>query len=502
MDTLQIIGLVIFSIVLFSKQSLLFSLPMLNGPSVMVSSADIKTLVGSQDSKLDVVSAHFDLLESDYMLLDAQIRESHFHEEVVRGPFSKRLGTSALLMWKEIQQSVDQVFGSQPGTLETLRVHDSICQVVARVASSQLVGEKLCHDERYLESIIGFSRAVAMGSFVIKLFPPFLRPLIGRVVSIPNHWYYRKIAPRVLRLISNKILLAQNGDMASKDPSDYLDYQIEHSLNSKDTIEQTPRQISLRLMVLNFATIFPASAMMTNVLLDLASQDRGASYIPSLREEIHRVGAIENQVWNERALDKLHRMDGVIKESFRMCGPLCYALPRKVQSPEGLRLENNSKLPRGTLVGVPMYSIHHDPSIYPSPHTYDASRFCPDTTDQDLNKGCQKPTSTNCDHYLVFGKGKHACPGRFFATNMIKLVLVYLLSNYEIGLVEERPTVISASSTQLLHPDKLPPQYPSQGYNAKQIATYNKTMLDITMALHIQACNKWAGSSSRCCSQV
>ncbi|KKK23950.1 hypothetical protein ARAM_003428 [Aspergillus rambellii] len=118
--------------------------------------------------------------------------------------------------------------------------------------------------------------------------------------------------------------------MASKDPSDYLDYQIEHSLNSKDTIEQTPRQISLRLMVLNFATIFPASAMMTNVLLDLASQDRGASYIPSLREEIHRVGAIENQVWNERALDKLHRMDGVIKESFRMCGPLCYALPRKV----------------------------------------------------------------------------------------------------------------------------------------------------------------------------
>lgn len=34
----------------------------------------------------------------------------------------------------------------------------------------------------------------------------------------------------------------------------------------------------------------------------------------------------------------------------------------------------------------------------------------------------------------MFGYGKHACPGRFFAGNELKLILVKMLEKYEIGL--------------------------------------------------------------------
>lgn len=35
------------------------------------------------------------------------------------------------------------------------------------------------------------------------------------------------------------------------------------------------------------------------------------------------------------------------------------------------------------------------------------------------------------EHNLAFGAGKHACPGRFFAANEIKLLLVLTLMHYD-----------------------------------------------------------------------
>lgn len=42
---------------------------------------------------------------------------------------------------------------------------------------------------------------------------------------------------------------------------------------------------------------------------------------------------------------------------------------------------------------------------------------------------------------MNFGAGKHACPGRFFAGNEIKMVLAYFLLNYDMKLKdgETRP---------------------------------------------------------------
>ncbi len=48
---------------------------------------------------------------------------------------------------------------------------------------------------------------------------------------------------------------------------------------------------------------------------------------------------------------------------------------------------------------------------------------------------------------MTFGFGRHACPGRFFAANEIKLILAQLLLNYDIKLTE------SDAGAQVLRPD-------------------------------------------------
>jgi len=39
--------------------------------------------------------------------------------------------------------------------------------------------------------------------------------------------------------------------------------------------------------------------------------------------------------------------------------------------------------------------------------------------------------TTNSSNSLSWGYGKHACSGRFFAANEIKLIIAYLLLNYD-----------------------------------------------------------------------
>lgn len=42
-------------------------------------------------------------------------------------------------------------------------------------------------------------------------------------------------------------------------------------------------------------------------------------------------------------------------------------------------------------------------------------------------------------NFAAWGIGRHACPGRFFAVDLIKVVLNYVLMNYEVQPLEERP---------------------------------------------------------------
>lgn len=56
---------------------------------------------------------------------------------------------------------------------------------------------------------------------------------------------------------------------------------------------------------------------------------------------------------------------------------------------------------------------------------------------------------------LSFGHGLHACPGRFFASNEIKILLAYLIVNYNFRFPEgstERPKNIYSNTAVMPSP--------------------------------------------------
>lgn len=93
-----------------------------------------------------------------------------------------------------------------------------------------------------------------------------------------------------------------------------------------------------------------------------------------------------------------------------------------------LRLPDGLNIRKGDRVFVDIPHMR-DPDIYDSPEQFDIYRFYRMRSIPDLaNKA---PLVNTSPEHLAFGHGAQACPGRFFAAVLTKVVLSHLLLKYD-----------------------------------------------------------------------
>lgn len=110
-----------------------------------------------------------------------------------------------------------------------------------------------------------------------------------------------------------------------------------------------------------------------------------------------------------------------------------------------------------------MESIHCDEAIYPDARHFNPFRFVATEHEDSKSDGGQKkryyattkPTATPDDHFFGFGTSKNPCPGRFLAVHEMKLVVAYLLTNYDIGYTKARPQPTNLLAMKLPKTDTL-----------------------------------------------
>lgn len=76
----------------------------------------------------------------------------------------------------------------------------------------------------------------------------------------------------------------------------------------------------------------------------------------------------------------------------------------------------NITVPKGMIVQIPVYAIHHDPQHYPDPEKFDPYRFAPE------QRSARHPFT-----YLPFGAGPRNCIAMRFALMQVKVCLAYIL---------------------------------------------------------------------------
>jgi len=194
-------------------------------------------------------------------------------------------------------------------------------------------------------------------------------------------------------------------------------------------VERSVEGLARRLLTVNFAAIHTTSQTFTQVLYRLLAHPE---HIEPLRQEIEAVVAEEG--WTKAGMDKMHKIDSFVRETQRLGGLGMTVMTRLVLRP--FTFSNGVTIPAGTHITVPITASHTDEGIYENANEFDGFRFAKlRESEGNAVRGGHQVVSTSVDN-LSFGLGRHACPGRFFAANELKVLLAHLVVTYDMKFEE------------------------------------------------------------------
>ncbi|RYP82073.1 hypothetical protein DL770_005695 [Monosporascus sp. CRB-9-2] len=421
------------------------------GNFILLPFKELQWLVEQPDTDLSMHGQTRDALQLDYTIMDPRLGRAPVHVSLISGLLTRETGNLVPALLGEIQHSVDNLWGTDAETFKAICVYDVMRRIIGQATNRVFVGLPLCRDPALLDAGMAFAQDVPLSSTLLRfIWEPF-RPLAAFFLTLPNRihteQFYRILRPEVQRRL--KEFEARHADLetkaAEKEPNDFLQWSIKQAKTLGDPYYSKADTLAGRILLLNFASIHTSSFAITHAILDLASSKQ--EYIDELRDEITSVLAEHGGQWNKRALVAMTKLDSVMRESQRVNSFVTAATIRTVENPKGVTTPSGVQLSKGTVVCAPSYPVFHDPNIYPEPHVFKPFRFAQKRAAAATEDGgslsyvqrARQAFATTSPEYTAFGHGRHACPGRFFAASELKLMLAYLVLNYDFEFQEKRP---------------------------------------------------------------
>ncbi|EHB14339.1 Cytochrome P450 4A4 [Heterocephalus glaber] len=133
------------------------------------------------------------------------------------------------------------------------------------------------------------------------------------------------------------------------------------------------------------------------------------------REEVQTILGDEASITWEH-LDQMPYMTMCIKEALRLYPPVP-SVSRELSKP--VTFPDGRSLPKGIIVSLSIYTLHHSPKVWPNPEVFDPSRFAVDSTQHSHS-------------FLPFSGGSRNCIGKQFAMNEMKVAVALTLLRFEL----------------------------------------------------------------------
>ncbi|KAL8727210.1 MAG: hypothetical protein Q9166_006174 [cf. Caloplaca sp. 2 TL-2023] len=293
-----------------------------------------------------------------------------------------------------------------------------LAQAIAQVTTRVLCGQELARNEEWVKmSVETTITAIQTGAAIREKYPPYLRwvapyLMTGSKLNLAN----RKRAAEVILPIYQKRLAGKGDGTGYGDGIQWLIAAA--GARKKSALELADEQLFLSI-----ASIHSTSASLLSILHDLADHPKDRDEIV---DEMHKVQKEHGTTWTKTSLAKLEKLDSFMKESQRVHPIGLVTITRSAVRPYTFR--DGFHLPANTLISFPMAELNHDPDIWSHSESFDGSRFLRMRQNGDPNAWQFAFVGENS---INFGAGTHACPGRYYVSQEIKIMLAHLVLNYE-----------------------------------------------------------------------
>ncbi|KAL8640653.1 MAG: hypothetical protein Q9228_002455 [Teloschistes exilis] len=294
---------------------------------------------------------------------------------------------------------------------------------------------------------------MGVGTIVVGQLPRMLKGLVVPIFNMPLRYYRAKTIKALMPLVERQLedirdgrtkLHEQDYDLISQSA------RISMKLYSIRNIAD-PSALAEWILLQGFAALSSTILLASNLLLDVASCDPEQQAYDLLRGEAAALLRCDNDWNNPQIFKDLILYDSVIRETARCHPILIKGLTKEVVRPDGLCLPDGTHIPQGGWLGIPVLGLHMDERFHPNAQQYDPFRWArmrihrEHANLRDLTEKSPKIKSNDLDAtqpsptFVGFGYGRHACPGRWFAVQFLKILFAYLILNYDIESTGPQP---------------------------------------------------------------
>ncbi|SMY27985.1 unnamed protein product [Zymoseptoria tritici ST99CH_1A5] len=323
-----------------------------------------------------------------------------------------------------------------------VEVRTFIYNVVGRVSSRIFGGKELARDEEWLGISTRYTISVNQAVNRLRGFPAILRPIAHRLLPESRQAKAElRAAQRLAEPQVEKRLKIREAAIAAGAPPkslpDVFSWTMEMAKGRQMFLVETQ-------LALSMAAIHTTTEMVMRCLV--ASCEHPEIQRP-LREEMIKV--LGSDGWSMSAFYKMKLLDSFMKECQRYFPLSSMAMGRVAE--KAVVLSDGTVLPKNSY-SIFLDSGTRDNNIYAHPSTFDAWRYLK-MRERPGEENQHQFVSTSVDH-LGFGHGVHACPGRFFASNEMKIIVCFLLIEYEwqFGPDQERLPDLKFEGSMIANP--------------------------------------------------
>ncbi|KAI2633997.1 cytochrome P450 [Xylaria nigripes] len=337
--------------------------------------------------------------------------------KVVKTQLTKHLSKLTKPVSLEASFALHNLLGESSEWREVNAAHTCV-RFVSSLSSRIFLGEELCRNKLWLEATSQYTENVMDAVKKLRLFPKFSRPFV--------HWFLpecrqiRRVlneARSIIQVVidrrrAEKIAAAKEGRPIHC-PNDAIEWG---EASKTENYDPAVFQINLSL-----AAIHTTSDLLNKTMQYLVQRPE---LIDALRREIVKV--LDEYGLTKRVLVDLKLMDSVLKETQRLI-PLKMTTMHRMALAD-VTLSDGTVIRKGSQCAV-RSTKRFDANVYDNPNEFDGKRF--------LNMR-NEPSKAHKAHLvsigmesLGFGYGEHACPGRFFAANEIKIAMIHMLLKYD-----------------------------------------------------------------------